>query len=157
MDIKKAVQETVSEIYRDQGQVTPSSLVETAKSKTSPIHNAFEWDNKKAGHEFRLMQARTWIRKVTITINNSEERFIHIPRIGPDETTKEGYYKPMSVVVNLPDEYQRAKMAMVSKLNAAQFAIDELETAAANRVDIPKTDFKRAKRAFREVREALSA
>ena len=157
MDIKKAIQEKVNEIYKDQGQVTPSGLLNAAKPKNSPIHNAFEWDNKKAGHKFRLIQARTWIRKVTITMEDREERLIHVPRIEPDETTHEGYYKPASVVVNQPDEYQRAKMAMVSKLNAAQFALDELEAAAANRKDAPKADFPRAKKAFQEVREALSA
>jgi len=157
MDIKKAIQEKVNEIYKDQGQVTPSGLLNAAKPQNSPIHNAFEWDNKKAGHEFRLIQARQWIRKVTITVEDREERLIHVPRIEPNAATQEGYYKPASIVVNLPDEYQRAKMAMVSKLNSAQFALEELETAAANRGDGQKADFQRAKKAFQEVREALSA
>jgi len=156
MKIKEAVQQKVNEIYQHQGQVTPSALVETAKPKTSPIHNAFEWDNKKAGQEYRLWQARQWIRRVEIIVEDRPEKLIHVPRIEPDPTTNEGYYKPASVIVNMPDEYQAAKMAMVGKLNAAQEALDQLERAASSRTEKPEADFDRAKNGFKEVREALA-
>ena len=42
----------------------PHHIVKEAESKTSPIHNAFEWDNTVAGHNWRLQQARLLIRAV---------------------------------------------------------------------------------------------
>jgi hypothetical protein len=42
-------------------------VVETAKDAKNVLHSCFEWNNKIAGHEYRLMQARKLI-KIHFTI-----------------------------------------------------------------------------------------
>lgn len=58
------------------GEATAEELVDYAKPKHSPIHHLFEWDNKTAGHLYRLDQARHWIRsvKVTYQAEDAEEK-----------------------------------------------------------------------------------
>ena len=45
--------------------VNPHDLVAwAAKHKDSALHAAFEWDNDKAGDEYRVLQARAFLRLV---------------------------------------------------------------------------------------------
>ena len=44
--------------------VTPESLLKAASKKRSPIHDLFEWDDAVAANEFRLDQARYYLRSV---------------------------------------------------------------------------------------------
>lgn len=41
---------------------TAEALLEEATDEACPIHDAFEWDDAKAGHEHRLNQARHMMR-----------------------------------------------------------------------------------------------
>ncbi len=40
----------------------PQSIVDYAKDPKTALHSCFEWDNKKASNEYRLLQARNIIR-----------------------------------------------------------------------------------------------
>lgn len=51
------------------GRVTPDQVLERAKSKTSALHDRFEWDDKKAGHKYRVEQARALINSVCVVIH----------------------------------------------------------------------------------------
>jgi hypothetical protein len=59
-----------------QGRVTASALVEAARSPAHPMHRDFEWDDTKAGHRYRLDQARTFIAEVRVTITTSTKKVI---------------------------------------------------------------------------------
>jgi hypothetical protein len=57
--------------------LTAEKLVENAEDENSPLHPLFQWDNDKAGHLYRLTQARNIINNVKITvISNGEQRVI---------------------------------------------------------------------------------
>jgi len=127
--IKNGVQKVVVNLYQKNGLVTSESLVAAAKPKKSPAHSGFEWNDTKAGHEYRLMQARQWIRRVVIIIEDKEDRFVHVPIID----NMEGYYKPISTVVKSSDEYRRALHQLNIKFNAAKFAFDELFSSFENK------------------------
>lgn len=46
------------------GELTPEDVLQDAKSKKSPLHSFFEWDDGEAAHQHRLQQARGLIRSV---------------------------------------------------------------------------------------------
>lgn len=48
------------------GRLTPQRVVEAAKSKKSPLHEFFEWNDVVAAEAYRLDQARALIRTVGI-------------------------------------------------------------------------------------------
>lgn len=50
------------------GEVTPEAVVEAAKDSKNPLHAVFEWDDGKAGHQYRVQQAGTLIRSVIVTV-----------------------------------------------------------------------------------------
>lgn len=50
------------------GKVTPESVVEDARSETSPLHRYFEWNDTKAAKKYRLSQARLIINHLQIRV-----------------------------------------------------------------------------------------
>ena len=61
------VGETLEEIFeQNDGVVLPSTVVRSARPKRSPIHNCFEWDNKKAADKYRDRQAGDLLRWIVI-------------------------------------------------------------------------------------------
>ncbi|HDZ15299.1 hypothetical protein LCGC14_0434300 [marine sediment metagenome] len=61
-------------IKRKRGGITPKLLVMEAKTKKSPLHDCFEWNNNKAAKEYREIQARRILRFLVISeIEDDEE------------------------------------------------------------------------------------
>lgn len=46
------------------GEFTPDLVVKDGENKKSPFHSYFQWDDKKAGYEYRLQQARNLINHI---------------------------------------------------------------------------------------------
>lgn len=58
----------LTKLWSDNGeQLTPEIVLEDAQRSRSPFHREFEWSDKKAAREFRLVQARYLIRSVQVT------------------------------------------------------------------------------------------
>lgn len=61
---KGSAQIVGAELHRLQresaGALTPGQVLEAARDPRSPLHGSFEWDDRKAAEDYRLMQAR-WI------------------------------------------------------------------------------------------------
>jgi hypothetical protein len=49
---------------KNEGRITPDTILADAKRKSSPLHKFFDWNDQKAGHKWRLEQARGLIEKV---------------------------------------------------------------------------------------------
>lgn len=134
--IKAGVQQVAQAIFDEAGSVKASVLVARAKPKNSPAHAGFTWDDKKAAEEFRLEEARRWIRVVVVKPAEGErpERMVHVPVVVEqsvdEDRSKEGEYKPISIVQADPDEYVRARAAALNAVKAAARALHELDTIA---------------------------
>jgi len=127
MSIKDGVQEVVNEIYDEFGHVKPSALVEAARPEDSPAHGGFEWDDDLAAEQFRLQQARQWIRIVKVEVSGELERLIHVNCVNIDTSRiEEGYYKPVSVIRSSPEELTNALGQLQASLEAAREAVEEL-------------------------------
>lgn len=53
-------------LEKAKGCITPESIVEKARSQSSPMHQYFTWDDTKAAEKQRLHEARQVIRSVII-------------------------------------------------------------------------------------------
>ena len=143
--IKDRVQSAVCDIYKQHGEVKPQELVDTARPTSSPIHDAFEWDDSIAGEKYRLIQADTWIRNVTIIIEDKEDVFIDVSV--EDAQCQE----PMAVNTKNVEEFNIAIEDVEISLAALDQAIVKLRKVAPDNT----IDFRKIKRLFKEFHECL--
>lgn len=138
--VSDGVLSVVQSIIDSAGEITASELVEAARPESSPAHAAFEWNDAIAGEEYRLFQARRWLRVVSVkmdaqprtaSVSTSAEvtmmrnvRLVHVPPVDGDK--REGYYKPITVVAQSTGEFGRALDEARRTMNAAKRAVDEL-------------------------------
>lgn len=51
---------------RNNGRLTQEAVVKAARPSSSPLHPAFDWNDKSAAHKWRLSQAQYIIRKLDV-------------------------------------------------------------------------------------------
>lgn len=107
--------------------LTPECVLDSAKAKTSPLHPVFEWDDSKAGREYRLDQARKLIRNVyTVRPDDTiEHMFIHTHMAG-DGDGAGGVYRPIADIVADVDLYKNAWSLLHGKVLSAVHSLEEL-------------------------------
>lgn len=131
MTITEGVQRVVQSLYDDYGVVEATRLVDAARPDESPAHNGFEWDDSLAGEQYRLMQARNWIKRVTVIYDDEACKLIHVPAVKVEEAqSNEGYYRPISEVVKVVTDFERALGQAVARFDTAKRALDDLRIAA---------------------------
>jgi len=85
------------------GELLPEDVVAFAKTKSTKLHDCFEWDDKKAGHLHRVERARQLIRFVVIAQPKQELKRAYIHTV----TQKKSVYLPTAKVLN--DKHLRAQ------------------------------------------------
>lgn len=55
------------------GRLTPKAVVDAARSRKSPLHPHFEWDDAAAAESYRMDQARNLIRIVRVEDDTAED------------------------------------------------------------------------------------
>ncbi len=99
------------------GRLTAESVVKDAAAPSSPLHGFFEWDDKVAGHRYRLDQARELIRSVRIEVE-VDSRVIPTIKYVRDQTQEQGYVEVTSLRTDndLARETMRAELSRVISL-----------------------------------------
>lgn len=121
------VREVLVEIHDSYGRLTPPIVIETAKKKSSPLHDCFEWDDEKAGHAYRLKQARDLIRSVHVTIiQNDKETTEHV-FFHTCDTKNEPVYHTKEVLIGNVSLLQEAERQAIVKLKIALRTLTELQ------------------------------
>lgn len=82
------------------GVLMPDQVVHAAKSKSSPLHNSFDWDDTEAAQKWRIEQARRLIRVFVTFIGNGEhatETRMYVS-LGTDRENSGGYRAILDVL-----------------------------------------------------------
>ena len=117
-------------LYQRDGSLTASGVVAEARDEASPLHPCFEWDDTEAAHQYRLDQARVLMRTVRITYDGEQTRLVHVPSI----TRGEGEYRPLSVIVERPDELRLALGELRRNCRGLLRTIEMVVDAAGDRI-----------------------
>lgn len=103
----QVIGERIEGIRSLHGSVTASAVVADARAANSPLHPAFEWNNKVAAERYRLEQARHLLRHITVTFaptDGSTERtiraFVTVPDASEDGAD---VYQSTEVAMSDPD------------------------------------------------------
>lgn len=126
------------------GVIQPPDVVNAAKPKSSPIHNAFEWNDSIAAEQFRLQQARALINSISVVvkIGNADtvptRAFVNMRHTEQGQgyvTIKDGLTKPEyrdQVLAEALTEIKswQARYKQLSELSRIFEAIEEIELVA---------------------------
>lgn len=134
MKVDPTARDEIQRILEQHGEVRTSQVVEAAENPDSALHGYFLWDDDLAGHQYRLNQARTLIKRVRITHEGRDERLVHVKI--QTEPKGEGYYKPLAVIVQNKTELSYALDEALVKLHAAQRAVEAIQNVADGVGDI---------------------
>lgn len=87
-----------------QKPLTPEVIVDESKPRESPLHTIFEWDNEKAGQEWRKQQARVMLGNL-VTVRIDETDLEEPTRAFVDLSTR-SEYTSVEIVLNEPALYR---------------------------------------------------
>jgi len=123
MNIKnKQKYKELKRIHDEYGSIEPKTVVEVAKDVNNPLHNYFEWDDKKAGIEYRLWQARQLITKVYIVTEDDEKvQVFHNININEIDSA----YQELPVILSNAD---KKKQLIQSALREIKYWQDKYKT-----------------------------
>lgn len=140
-NVINGVKEVMQEMFDRDGHVTSKALVDAARPEHSPAHAGFEWRNKIAGENWRIHQARNYIRKINIRYEEQDVPLYHVPKVrqeaagDDDDMTRDGYYAPAQRIIQQPDEYQQAIGQLQRHLGAVRRSLGYLMDVARKQPD----------------------
>ncbi len=87
--------------YRRHGSLTPPAVVAEARDASSPLHDAFTWDDQAAAEAHRLDQARSLIQRYRVKIVTANDEVVRV-RAFVMEPERESYAPTIDVAAD-PD------------------------------------------------------
>lgn len=127
---RNAIRDTLERITQaNSGRLTPEAVVQEAKSKDSPLHDCFEWDQRKAAHQYRIWQARELITSIKVEVRTdkttlSTVAYVRDPTAGPSE---QGYVRTLSLV----GETEMARDVLLEEFGRARAALQRASDLAS--------------------------
>lgn len=117
----------IARLEDENGIVTPDRFVERAEPEDHPLHPLLLWDNTKAGHRYRLAQARALIRSVRVEYLHNEVttyvvKYVHAP-------TEEKTQNYQSVLI-LRNDADMARKTALLELAYARAAVERARSVA---------------------------
>ncbi len=138
--------EKFEEIRGKVGSLTAKAVVDEARSKRSPLHDFFEWDDAVAAEKHRLSQASELIRSVMVVIRSD-------PKDKPRE---------VRALVSIVQEYGRSFEPIAEVLTKKEWREQMLSEALQDLEEIKKkyrvlTELAKVFAAIEDVRSRKSA
>ena len=126
---KASPEKVYAEIMSIGDSITPEQVVTFAENPSTTLHGLFEWDDKKAAHKYRLIEAQKIIRSIVMVDENKKDA----PKIRCIVSTgsNDHVYKPTVSVVRNEDEYLKLLETAMRELAAFKQKyrnLKELET-----------------------------
>lgn len=115
--------EELDRIYKKNGMLALSDIVEESKSETATLHDCFEWDDRVAAEKYRIEQAGCLVRCIVTVTDNKEKEPVKVRAFVHAESN----YTPIEVVVNNPEMMDLLLKAAISELNSFQKKYSNLQ------------------------------
>ena len=138
-DFAQVVGETLEALKNQQGGLLhQEDIVRAAKPKRSVLHKYFEWDDKIAGHRFRLEQAEKLIHAIVIVPDDDEEEIRAFVSI-PSKRGQGGSFTSIEDAMSTADWRQSLLETALRELEAFQKRYERLSEFAALFAEIKRT------------------
>lgn len=125
-------------------KLMPAAVIEHARQPDSPLHGYFEWDDSKAAHAYRLVQARHLIAEIEIVSDSKRESAPVFVSLLSDRKT--GGYRDVGQVLASKSLRRELLATAVSELRAIQSRYDRLKELASVFKEVGRVEKKMATR-----------
>jgi hypothetical protein len=99
------------------GVASPGAIVDRARPKSSPLHDAFEWNDKKAGEKYRIIQARSLVHNFRLVFDDGSETPAMVSvRVVDDAGKRRGYMETNGAMGSADLRAQVLKQALAQLL-----------------------------------------
>jgi hypothetical protein len=152
MKLQEIAHKNTIEVIRDEldkiadkspdGMVTAESVVDVARHPDSPLHKHFTWDDGEAADKYRLLEARTLIRRVRVLPSDgadakSVQKYVSLMK---DRQREGGGYRQTSDVI--ADKSLLAELEATAKTELQGWvdrhaALSQLTTKVARAAGLP--------------------
>lgn len=126
------------------GLLLPEHVVKAARSKSSPLHSKFEWDNNRAASAYRLSQARQLISVCVQILPGANKPVSIFVSLSTDRTRRGGGYRSMVSVCSNSELREQMLQDALHELNAIQQKYEGLKQLAGVFVAVRKARRKAA-------------
>lgn len=82
------------------GLLRAEDVVEFARDPRTALHSIFEWDDSIAAHEYRIWQARQFLRVEVLTEPNLPSMPLYVSLVGDRQREGGGYREMVQVLSN---------------------------------------------------------
>lgn len=136
------LQEELRRVRGNKELLLPLDVVEWAKQhKDSALHQQFEWDNKAAGHQYRLWQARQLIALHIVT-GEGERRSVSL-----SIDRRKGGYRDVEDVMRAPALREIMLNDALAELKRVKFRYSAVKELARVFEEIDRVDKAQSERA----------
>lgn len=133
---KEDANEVGREIEKLGDNITRDSIVELARDENSVLHNMFEWDDEKAGREYRRYQATTIICNLKVKVETNSEKPVVVRAFVT--TKRDSKFEPIEKVIKDTDRYTILLDKAYKELNDIKVRYNNLIEIQDLLKDIPK-------------------
>lgn len=88
----------LDQIEKQEGMITPQSVVERARNENSPIHDMFDWNDTSAAEKYRIWQARQYIKDITVEIVGQPSQGFFNVMVSVEDVKTQGYFSTEKVL-----------------------------------------------------------
>lgn len=150
--MKTTVKKELDKLSKRKKLLKAQAIVDFAKNPKTALHDYFEWDDKIAGNEFRLQQARRIIR-----VYIEETPYSDVPQririsLKQDRIKAHGGYRRLQDVISDKDLWQEYEEQCLVDLIYLRDKYNDIKKyhciwQEINKLEKAKTDSKKRKRA----------
>lgn len=119
-ELSGQVREELERVRRKHGGLLrPVDVVKRARNPESPLHGSFTWNDSVAAHQYRLVQARWLIVRVTVEQADVPEvqAYVSLPS---DRLQDDGGYRSLADVLGTPEWYEEMMAEALDVLERAK-------------------------------------
>lgn len=111
------------------GRLTAEALIQAARPPGHPLHNYFEWDDSKAGHQWRLHQARQLIATARMKFTTTKLT-LDVPMFlrDPEQMPRSQGHR---LITSIAQDPASARASLAIELGRAQALIQRARATAA--------------------------
>lgn len=136
LDPQKVGDELEALRVENNGELRKDAIVEAARLRTSPLHEAFTWDDEEAAHQYRLREAGHLVTSIVVVDDMTGEiapAFLSVRMAKSAQgmaAIPNPYFQSLRIAQACPREFEAILKSSLMELESAAISLGQLKRLA---------------------------